>query len=359
MQPANSSEATIATLNRAGTRSARRSLLLLTMATIVLLWMVGRFLPAYVPLPADTASLLFPAEATAWQGAEPTESFVGGITVRSHRDEVNKLFFEFSRPASLVDGAHLRVSAVITVDAEPADPAATAALAIWFLDNKGEKFGYRNIYFMPGRSHKPHAAGVFDWPPAASRGVVGLLSRPGAATFTVHNGQIDVVRRNAAYTPTLAVLAAICLLWFASVARFAWRRIPAAGLWWPGMALMAIIAGVMSSSPLLRQLILPVVSGLSTLLPVTPITATAILYKLGHALLFAVFTGLLLRLRRHLRVSTMDIGLFVLLLAAITECLQLFLPNRDAAVVDVVIDAAGIAVAMLLAWMWGKIPVFR
>ena len=168
-------------------------------------------------------------------------------------------------------------------------------------------------------------------------------------TFTVRNGQIQVVRRNAAYTPILAVLATICLLWFAWVARFAWRRIPAASLWWPGIALLTIITGVVSSSQLLRQLILPVVGWLSATLHITPVTAMAILYKLGHALLFAAFTGFLLRLRGHLRVGLMDIGLFVLLLAAITECLQLFLLNRDAAVIDVVIDAIGIALAMLLA----------
>ncbi len=354
------------------TRVARltrhRAYLLMLLALVLLNTWIGLRVKRYVTLPGSTDTIQVPQTSDGWSLlARPGDVDFSemGITLHNSSDEALLATYEFALPPVQSATGYLQVSANIQVARgdgggehatalQSMPHAGTAALAFWFLDVNGGRLGFRNIYYMPGRYYRTKAVVVLRRPTEAVRGVYALVSRPGAADFMAANGRVDSVQPNRYFKPVLTGLIVLHGLVLAMMLCQAARHTRITLLIKPALLLLIIAAGVISSLPGLRLVVLPVAAQIAQVSELEVSQVLGFLLKSGHAALYMVLTLALAPVRRALQIAPLHYALFLLIMAAGSESLQLFVIDRQAALTDIGIDASGILLGLLILSLWHR-----
>ena len=177
---------------------------------------------------------------------------------------------------------------------------------------------------------------------------MSLRAAPGAPTFTVHEGAVELVDAAPSHAVALASLGALVAAWLVVLHRFATARAVRAALVPPAAVALLIVVGVTLSSWSLRPLVAPLMLVAEARFGIERAVTSIALLKGGHAFAFFLLTLGLLALRERLGASRLALAAFAALLAIGSEGLQVHVAGRDASLVDVLVDTVGIAAALVL-----------
>ena len=326
-----------------------RTVCAVTAVVVALIWLVGLHVPSHRPL-QPPLEVPFPATADAWRvTGSPSAASVGdGVTLRGDAARVNRVAFAVPLARPSADRAWLRVSGRVVEAGPDGRAGSSGGVGLLFVSSSGDVVGRHNLHYVPRRAGASERfSDVAEWPLEAVEARVSLRAAPGAPTFTVHEGAVELVEPAPSHAVALGSLVVPVAAWLVVLYRFAAARAVRTALVLPAAVALLIVVGVTLSSWSLRPLVAPLMLVAEARFGIERAVTSVALLKGGHAFGFFLLTLCLLALRERLGASRLALAAFATLLAIGSEGLQVHVAGRDASLADVVVDVAGVAAALL------------
>ena len=327
-------------------------LLLLTIAT----WAIGLLDSKYNVIAELAFSDGFPGNAENWQMRgvlDNVELQADGVQISRQAPGRSYAKSKFELPATVAEQHRLRVRGEIKTIVADTDPVRDhlSALMVWFLDDVDEPFLYRNVVKLTGKAEVVEAERIVEIPSTAQHFMLAMVTSDGDGTFLLQNLSADVIEVSFVYK-TVSTALIVCWALF-SLMLLAWLiKSVSISLILPIVILCSlIVVGVLIPESVTYRYVLPLFDKLSNVTQLHIDNPVEILFKLGHFLFFllmSLFVYLNLNVLK-LRPTIAFIILFLFALA--TEGLQLHLFDRTTRWSDILIDASGILLGLILAFV--------
>lgn len=346
------------TASKSSLLSLRTLLILMALLTGMTWWIgtqVDRYTAQTAEIPQD-----FPGDISLWQlrenwkNVETLDGFSmlpNGIKISRATKGISTAELRVPLPAQKPAGAKLLASAELYTEAVSGGEKNWHGLlyTIWFYDAAGEqiKKTARTVQALKGDTVKLHYMREIDLPENAVEAGIGLRVYESTGTAYMFSPKIQVVAPWADYNKVilavLAVWAAYGLLVVVILAlngRLLYAAFP--------IAVVALIAvGVSLPSEEIRRIADPLQNSVSGYMPYLKSLGLYSITKVGHAATFALLAFCACIVRKPIGATILGTACFLVLLAVLTEGVQLFFIGRSTRLVDMVIDltGAGIGVA--------------
>lgn|GEM_PF-5261212 len=245
----------------------------------------------------------------------------------------------------------LGVQGSVSVERKPSVRAAarSAALLVWFKDERGEPFDYHTIGLLRDvRGDGGTFARTVAVPERARQLVVALVGRHSDGSFTLREWSVDRFELAKFYPPLRVALFLSWLVLVVVALRWAYRRSPGLLASSVSLPLALTFVGVLAPENMQGPVLAIVERQLAALLDRSSLTPAELLFKGGHFLAFLVLSFPLFAFKRRIRLSMPSIAAVLVLLAVGTEGLQLHLADRTTRTSDIAVDVAAILCALLL-----------
>jgi|GEM_PF-2421300 len=337
-----------------------RAMLLLMAVLTGLTWLVGTQIERYTAqtpeIPQD-----FPGDIGQWQLYEnwkPVDTLPGlslmpnGIKITRESKGISTAELRVPLPETIPAGAKLLASAELSTEAISGGVEVWHGLlyTIWFYDDAGNRIKKtaRTVQALKGDAIPLHYAREIALPPHAVEAGIGLRVFESTGTATMVAPKIQVVAPWAGYSKvilavlvTWAVFGLLVLVALASHGRLLYAVFP--------MAMVAIIAvGVSLPNDLLMRLVNPLERALSGVMPDLRALGLYSFNKVGHAATFALLALFACIVRKRIGATWIGILCFLILLAVLSEGMQLFFVGRSTRISDMGIDLSGAAFGVLV-----------
>lgn len=337
-----------------------RTLLILMAVLTGLTWWIGTSVERYT-VQTSVIAADFPGPLSQWKLVENwkrVEQLEGialladGIEV--HRDDKGISDAELRLPlpplAERPPGSKIFASAMLSTREVGGGEKNWHGLlyTIWFYDRDGERIKNtaRTVQALRGSTPLLRYSREIELPDAAASIGLALRVYESYGTAVLRQPQVQVVAPWGGYSQVmLGVLAAWVVFALLVVVSMLSHGNLLVAL--TPIALVGVIAvGVSLPGEMLHALTAPLERLVRTVWP--ELASVTSIQKLGHAVTFALLSFCACLVRARLGASWPGLIAFVLLLAALTEGVQLFFGGRNTRLLDIGIDLAGAALGLAL-----------
>jgi len=288
-----------------------------------------------------------------------------GVQITQQTPEITEAEYRVKLPnIELVPGTRLLASAELVAEGIPNGEEIWHGLlyAIWFYDDEGNRIkkSGRSVQALRGDTTPLRYARELDFPEGATSIGISLRIFKNTGVATMHAPKVQLVAPWAGYQNVLyGVLGAWCLFGLWVLISMASRGALLYAL--PPIAVIAVIAvGVSLPSDSLKQLTIPLENMSSGLMPLFQTLGLYSIQKAGHAITFALLTFFVCLVRRPVGATWLGAASFVVLLALLTEGVQLYFVGRSTRAFDVFVDLGGaLAGALVFFCLWLLLKPFR
>lgn len=330
-----------------------RSLLIIMATLTALTWWAGtqinRYTTQILAVPSD-----FPGDASQWQLQEnwkdtnTLEGFKllpGAVQISRNEKGISSAEIRVPLPAEKPSGAVLLASAELVARnvKDGIEDWHGLLYSVWFYDANGQRIkkSARTVQALRGTTVPLFYSREIDLPAQAVEAGIGIRLFESTGTATMRSPSLQVVSPWSGYkTVTLGVLCVwvayglLVVGALASQGRLLYALAP--------IGLIAVIAaGVSLPNQHLQNITGPMEAALSGIMPQLQQAGLYSFNKVGHAVTFAMLCLLACVAKNRIAASWLGIACFMILLALLTEGVQLFFVGRSTRLVDMAIDLGG------------------
>ncbi len=333
-----------------------RTLLILMALLTGMTWLIGTQVDRYT-VQTSAVPAVFPGASGDWRLRENWKDIdtlagfsVDGDSIRVERTTagISTVELRVPLPEKKNAGTKLLASAELSAEAVSGGEKVWHGLlyTIWFYDKNGDRIrkAARTVQALRGNTSPAQYSREIELPAQAVEAGVGLRMFESTGTAIMRQPSLQVVAPWAGYrTVILGVLA----VWSVFALTVLISLAKAGNLWVaiiPIAVIAVIAAGVSMPSEDLKRLTLPIEHAAGGALPYLRELGLYSVSKIGHALAFALLALLSCCVKKRLGASWLGIVCFLILLALLTEGVQLFFVGRSTRGVDMMIDLAGASV---------------
>ncbi|MFK7857900.1 MAG: VanZ family protein [Granulosicoccus sp.] len=323
--------------------------------TTLLTWAIGLLDNRYIALEHEGFGEVFPAQIDSWTRvgeSSMTRSAVTTIDVYPETGTDSGATFVMALPDSLgADYNLIRVRSIVYTMARPSNPdlKTDAGVLLRLLDRNDDIFQHSWVSRLTGDfdTHRDEYLTVID--PKTESIKIRFSNRKSDGSFSLEKVDVDIVKISPFYR--FFFLPALVLMWAALLLVSAIYVIRKSGrrktLMLVGVVSFMIL-GILLPNSLRDSIVHPVFDQLKALGLAGNSVALVHYYKAGHFLVFFLISLILFYTAKQLRISKTDLFGVLCVVAIATEGAQLHLFFRSTQPIDIFIDTAGIALALLV-----------
>ncbi|MFK8078789.1 MAG: VanZ family protein [Granulosicoccus sp.] len=326
----------------------------LGLATL-LTWIVGTQDNRYIALEHEGYGEIFPSQLKHWTkvgGSRLEGSDRPTISVIPESGGNSGATFTIALPESLPpDYTLIRVRSIADTLMRPSDPslATDAGVLLRQLDKNDRIFQHRWVSRLTGEFNTHRDEFLTSIEPRTAAIKIRFSNRKSDGSFSLESVHLDIVKTSHIYTyvvlPFLLLMWAVLLVISAVyVAKKSGRKTM--------LALACIVAfmllGILLPTSLRDLVVNPIFDQLKAIGLAGNNLAMVHYYKAGHFLVFFLVSLLLFYNAKTLEISKLELFGVMALVAIATEGAQLHLFFRSTRPMDIVIDIAGVALALLV-----------
>ena len=349
-----------------------RTLLILMALLTGLTWWIGTSISRYtVETSAVTQS--FPGDISQWKLVEnwkQVEQLPGfelldnGIKVTRTSKGISDAELRVALPSHPTPGAKLLASAELYAQAISGGEKNWHGLlyTIWFYDNNGDRIkkSARSVQALRGDTVPLTYSREIDLPAQAVEVGIGLRVFESTGTAVMRAPSIQVVTPWAGYSQVILGVLAMWLVYGALVLVALALRGRLMIAIFPIAMIGIIAAGVSLPTEELSRFTGPLEQAIRGYMPDLRKFGLYSFNKVGHAVTFALLTFMACFFRKRLGATWLGMICFLILLAILTEGVQLFFVGRSTRLVDMAIDLSGATLGAALFFVfWVLSSPFR
>ncbi len=349
-----------------------RALLILMAVLTGLTWWIGTNVNRYTvqtsAVPSD-----FPGDISRWRLQENWKDvdtlpgftlFSDGISISRDIPGISDAELRVPLPEQKPAGAKLLAQGELMAQTVSGGKLNWHGLlyTVWFYDASGERIkeSARTVQALVGDTVPLLYSRELDLPPLAVEAGIGLRVFESTGTAFLRAPKLQVVAPWSGYRNVImgvlavwAVYGLVVVVALGSRGKLLYALVP--------IALIAIIAVAVSlPSEDLRRLIAPIEQLTKGVMPYLRELGLYSVNKMGHALSFALLAFFVCMVRKRLGATWLGTVSFMILLAVLTESVQLFFVGRSSRLIDVAIDLSGACFGILMFFiLWLVSSPFR
>lgn len=328
---------------------------LLILITTAVTWATGLLDVQHQSLPQDNFGDVYPGNVHNWElfgNEELLTNDDGNFEISPDTENHTRAEITLTIPElNLFKYGHLRVRSVVnTIErASGRDLKTDAGLLARLQNESGDVISTTWVSRLTGEFNVHKDEALIELVPEAKSIHLIFSDRKSDGAFELETVNLDIVKQTDIYK--LALFPALILLWALTLgvsAQFLLNRLGVVRFFLLAGTMLVLIGGVLLS-PNLRQIIIePIFQQLKTFGLAGNNVSLVHYYKIGHFLTFCLVTFTLLYNEARIRLSRIDVVAVMLILAIATEGAQLHLFFRTTKFTDVLIDLAGVIVALII-----------
>ena len=330
-----------------------RTLLILMALLTGLTWWIGTSVNRYT-VKNSAVTQNFPGDISQWKQVEnwkQVEQLAGfelldnGIKITRTTKGISDAELRVALPnhpnpsAKLLAGADLYAQAVSGGEKDWHGLLYT----IWFYDKNGERIKKtaRSVQALRGDTVRLTYSRELDLPPQAVEVGISLRVFESSGTAVMHAPSIQVVTPWAGYSQVILGVLVMWLIYGAFVLIALAMRGSLMTAVFPIAMIGIIAAGVSLPTEELSRFTGPLEQAIRGYMPDLRKFGLYSFNKVGHAVTFALLTFMACFFRKRLGATWLGMICFLILLAILTEGVQLFFVGRSTRLVDMAIDLGG------------------
>lgn len=350
-----------------------RALLILMALLTGLTWWVGTQVNRYI-VQASISLSDFPGDISQWKfrdnwkSVEVLEGFSmlpeGIMITRTSKEGMSAAEQRLPLPENRPPDARIFASSELHTRAIPDGEKSWHGMlyGVWFYDATGERIekSGRTVQALRGDTVPQQYSREIPLPANAVEVGISLRLYQNSGTAIMRSPEIQVVSPWAGYNKVIlgallvwTVYGLAVLMVLASHGRLVYALLPIA-------MVMIIATGVSLPSGELSRITIPLERLVSGAIPDLHKMGLYSFNKIGHAITFALLTFFACMTRKHLGATWLGLACFLVLLAVLSEGMQLFFGSRSTRLIDMTIDLGGAGVgAALFFILWLITRLFK
>lgn len=337
-----------------------RTLLILMALLTGLTWWIGTSVNRYT-VQNSAVTQNFPGDFSQWKQVEnwkQVEQLSGfelldnGIKITRTTKGVSDAELRVALPSHPAAGAKLLASAELYAQAISGGDEDWHGLlyTVWFYDNNGDRIkkSARSVQALRGDTVPLTYSRELDLPPQAVEVGIGLRVFESTGTAVMHAPNIQVVTPWAGYSQVILGVLAMWLAYGVLVLVALAKRGCMMIAIFPIAMIGIIAAGVSLPTAELSRFTGPLEQAIGGYIPDLRKLGLYSINKIGHAVTFALLAFFACVFRKRLGASWLGLACFLILLAVLTEGVQLFFVGRSTRLIDMAIDLSGASLGAAL-----------
>lgn len=349
-----------------------RTLLILMALLTGFTWWIGTSVNRYT---VETSAITqnFPGNISQWKLVEnwkQVEQLAGfelldnGIRITRTAKGISDAELRVALPSHPTPGAKLLAGAELYAQAISGGEKDWHGLlyTVWFYDSNGDRIkkSARSVQALRGDTVPLTYIREIDLPAQAVEVGIGLRVFESIGTAVMHAPSIQIVTPWAGYSKVILGVLAMWLIYGVFVLVALAKRGSLMIAIFPIAMIGIIAAGVSLPSAELHRFTGPLEHAIGGYIPDLRKLGLYSINKIGHAVTFALLAFFACVFRKRLGATWLGLASFLIVLAILTEGVQLFFVGRSTRLVDMAIDLSGASLGAVLFFVfWVLSSPFR